>query len=191
MENHKKITLTLLAVTIALFLFAVAMTLPLGRKPDAPEPNVRNRVPTMPQSIADAQKAAAEAQAAATAAQAALRDMQAAKALPIPPPKPPESKVVYTADGTPQESTGVGRVSDVTELWEQEPSQGNYGEAYMAFTFVEDGGFQKHFYPVCSDQVIQTGKASVLYHWATAKNNYKHNEKGCFKIDGYIYQKTQ
>jgi hypothetical protein len=81
----------------------------------------------MPQSTADAQKAALDAQAAATRAEAALKEMQEKPKAPEPAP------VLYTNDGTPQEHTNVGRVTDVTEIWEPK-SDSNDGDAYMAFT---------------------------------------------------------
>jgi hypothetical protein len=138
--------------------------------------DLKNRVP----DVQTAQKAAQDAQSAAAQAQETLKQIQEARKTPEPP------TVIYTQDGTPQEQTHVGRVTDVTEIWEEQSSS-YYGEAYEAFTFVEDGGFQKRFYPVCSDQMIQTGKSEiVLYHWKPNKNTTKHNQKGCFAIDGYL-----
>ena len=141
--------------------------------------DLKNRVVTMPDS-AEAKQAAVDAKAAAAQAQETLKQIQEAQKVPAVP------TVIYTNDGTPQEQTHIGRVTDVIEIWEEQSSS-YYGEAYEAFTFVEDGGFQKRFYPVCSDQMIQTGKSEiVLYHWKPNKNTTKHNQKGCFAIDGYL-----
>lgn len=143
--------------------------------------DLKNRVVTMPDS-AEAKQAAVDAKAAAAQAQETLKQIQEAQKVPAAP------TVIYTNDGTPQERTGLGRVTDVTEIW-QEESNSYYGEAYIAFTFNEDSGFQKRFYPVCSDQPIQTGGwETILYHWKPNRNNSKHNEKGCFWIDGYLYK---
>jgi len=145
--------------------------------------DLKNRVVTMPDSSV-AVKAAQDAQAAAAQAQDALKKIEEAQKTPAAP------TVIYTQDGTPQERTGIGRVTDVTEKWEEQ-SGSYFGEAYEAFTFAEDSGFQKRFYPVCSDQVIQTGRPEVImYHWKPNQNNSKHNSKGCFAIDGYL-QKGQ
>ena len=58
-------------------------------------------------------------------------------------------------------------------------------EEYLVFTFQEDGGFQKRFARVCSDQIIQTGRPmAILYHWK-AYHGEAHNERGCYVIDGY------
>jgi hypothetical protein len=176
--NPLKFFLGLAGAAIAIML----VTFVACDKPSQSE--IHNRVPALPQSTADAQKAAQDAQNAAASAQAALKEIQDAAAK-----KPEQPAVQYSTDGTAMEHTNAGRVLDVTEIWEAQ-SESNYGEAYMAFTFVEESGFQKRFYPVCSDQVIQTSKTSILYHWAPNQNSGKHNQKGCFKIDGYI-QKGQ
>jgi hypothetical protein len=145
--------------------------------------DLKNRVVTMPDST-EAKQAAADAKESAAQAQDALKKIQDAQREPVQP------TVIYTTDGTPQERTGVGRITDVTEIWEEASNSYN-GEAYEAFTFLEDSGFSKRFYPVCSDQTIQTGKSEViLYHWKPNMNNSKHNQKGCFRIDGYL-QKGQ
>jgi len=183
MNNPLKIGLGL-AIVIVVIIGIVAL---FTSDSKTAQTDVRNRVPNMTQSAADAQKAALDAQAAATRAEAALKEIQEASK-----PKPaPEVTVVYTNDGTPQEHTGIGHVTDVTEIWEPQNDSTQYGEAYIAFTFMEDGGFQKRFYPVCSDQVIQSGKSSIAYHWAPNKNTLHHNEKGCFRIDSYMNQKGQ
>lgn len=146
--------------------------------------DLKNRVVTLPDS-ADARQAAIDAQAAAAQAKQTLKDIQDATAK-LEKAKSDEPKPVYL-DGSLAERTNPGSVIDVNEIWEQE-SNSYKGEAYIAFTFVEDKGFQKRFYPVCSDQVIQTGRPEIImYHWKPNQNNSKHNEKGCFWIDGYLY----
>ena len=129
----------------------------------------KNRVPTLQENAEQAQKSAEDAAVSAKQAQDALTKLQQA----------PHEKQA----GEP-EHTGIGRVTDVTEIWEPK-DQTVWGDAYTAFTFLEDNGFQKRFYPVCSDQVIQTGKPLViLYHWRVSHNG-SHNDHGCFLIDGY------
>ncbi len=134
----------------------------------------KNRVPTLQGNVEQAQKAADDAAASAKQAQDALAKLQQSQATPA-----------GRQPGDP-EHTGIGRVTDVTEIWEAK-EQSTWGDAYMAFTFQEDSGFQKRFYPVCSDQVVQTGKTlAILYHWKVSHNG-SHNDHGCYLIDGYQY----
>jgi hypothetical protein len=149
--------------------------------------DLRNRVPdvqTAQKAATDAQAAAASAQESLNAIQAKLDELQKAQKAAAQPDK------VYI-EGSPAERTGIGHVADVTEVFEPESSSYQYGEAYEAMTFVEDSGFQKRFYPVCSGQTIRTEKQEIImYHWKPNLNSYHHNEKGCYAIDGYLYATT-
>jgi hypothetical protein len=178
------------AIVLSVVLVSVAVLLGIACDSDrvVTRGDIKNRVVTMPDST-EAKQAAADAKAAAAQAQDALKKTQdMVNAILKAPPAP---TIVYTQDGTPQEQTRVGRVVDVEEIFEGESSSDQYGEAYEAVTFIDDTGYQKRFYPVCSDQKIETGKPEIImYHWKPNLNNYHHNQKGCFTIDGYLYATT-
>jgi hypothetical protein len=154
-------------------LIGLLMIITLGGCNPKPAPATKNRVPTLQENAEQAQQAADSAAASAKQAQDALTKLQ-------------QSQTPHERQPGDPEHTGLGRVTDVTEVWEPK-EQTTWGDAYTAFTFLEDSGFQKRFYPVCSDQVIQTGKTlAILYHWKVSHNG-SHNDHGCFLIDGYQY----
>lgn len=102
---------------------------------------------------------------------------------PTPVPSAPEPPKVGRA-----EQTGIGRITDFSMVWGDKSvssaNTDNSGDGYLAFTFLEDNGYQKRFYPVCTSQPLTTGHGSLLYHWHEYENGV-HNQIGCYIIDGF------
>lgn len=136
----------------------------------------KNRVPTMQSQLDSAQKSAVDAQTAAKEAQDALKRLQ-------------EQQEQTGKDGPKAEHTTFGKITDVDVIWEAK-DQTHWGDAYLAFTFVEEGGFTKRFYPVCTDQLVPTGKnVAMNFHWQPDSNSSEHNHRGCYIIDGFTEKK--
>lgn len=151
---------------ILLLLSGAGIILSMMNCGDDTPAQTKNRVPTMQEQTDAAQKAVQDAQIAAKQAQDAAAAM----------------KQNQTDGGVKVEHTGFGRVTDVTEVWEAK-DQSTWGDAYIAFTFVEETGFSKKFYPTCAEQTIPAGKVVALnYHWG--ESGHIHG-RGCFMIDGY------
>lgn len=173
----------LVSIAALVVVMGFAMTCAIGKKANE-EQGAKNRVPVLQQSVQEAVQASKDAQTAAQQAQASQQAVQAqldqlkqeqAKAKPSTAP----------CTGSPDcpEKIGPGSISDVSAIPLEGTGQND--DVYLAFTFTENGGFTKRFYPVCTQQVVPAGKAVVLqYHWRQWESNL-NMKRGCYQIDGY------
>lgn len=139
-------------------------------------PDVRSRVPTMPEQIDQARQAAKDAKASADKAAQIDNDIKAnIEKL---------NSQWRNSDGTLKIGhPEVGNAGTVTEVGQTNASdsQGNQ-IGTLWFTFAERGGFVKKFQPVCAGQSIPVNKSVILnYHWQA----YNDGHIGCYVIDGY------
>lgn len=106
-------------------------------------------------------------------------------AQPTPPPEPKREIVQEDQREDRPQHTNVGSVSSAIV---KHQSLSNSRGWYMGFTFQEDGGFQKEFFPLCHGQVLLGGRVAIMYHWHPWENipsEESPNSVGCFVIDGY------
>jgi hypothetical protein len=178
-----KTTWFLLAFAVILIVLAVV----IGRSGQAPQADVRNRVPTIPQSTAEAIKAAQDAQAAAQAAQQAQRDIQAQLAQLADDNKKEQEAAKAKASGPAapygKEITNPGIVTDFGAF----PliADNATDDVYLGFTFTDRTGFTKKFFPVCTHQGVKTGTPiTIIYHWREWTANTA-GKRGCYEIDGF------
>lgn len=95
---------------------------------------------------------------------------------PAPTEEPKEDRPQHTNMGT-----------IVNAIVKQQTTLNSQGW-YLSFTFQEDGGFQKEFFPVCDGQVLQMGHVAIMYHWhrwELSPSDTNRNSIGCYMIDGY------
>jgi hypothetical protein len=179
-----KTTGFLLAFAVILIILAIVV----ARSGNGQQPDVRNRVPTLPQSTAEAQQAATDAKAAAAQAVQAQKDIQAqlaqlaednkkeqeaAKAKPASAPAAPYGK----------EITNPGVVTDFGAFPLIVNSQTD--DVYLGFTFTDRTGFTKKFFPVCVGQTLKTGTPiTIIYHWRDWQSETT-SKRGCYEIDGF------
>lgn len=155
-----------------------------------PEQNVKNRVPTLPESTLVAQKAAQDAQTAAAAAQQAQKDIQAqlaelAKDAKDEKKPAQESEGEDNREGRP-EATRPGIITDFGE-YDLQPTSSTT-DFYVGFNFTDRNGFTKRFFPVCPSQTVKTGvPITIMYHWRSWTSDTE-GKRGCFQIDGFQAQ---
>lgn len=144
-------------------------------------PDVKNRVPTMPQYVNQAVQSAKDAQAAADQAQKAQKDIQDAINKLNGGQRDSDGKL---KEDRPQQ-TGLGVVSDFgNDRIPADESLGATNDYYLSFTFSERSGFTKRFFPVCPSQSIQAYKPVILmYHWQHFQGD-EVGKRGCYIIDG-------
>jgi len=136
-----------------------------------PKPDVKNRVPTMQ---AEQEQQLQQLQQQQQQLQEQLQKQQQQL-------KERPSKFEDLKEGRP-EHTNMGVVTEVATIHQTT----EYVEGwYLGFTFQEDGGFLKRFFPVCGGQTVPVNKSvMVMYHWQ-AYSGQGYNTAGCYVIDGY------
>lgn len=169
MSKEIKVIITTI---IALSLIVIVLAFRLGSN----SPDIRSRVPTMPEQIDQARQAAKDAKASADKAAQIDNDIKAnIEKL---------NSQWRNSDGTLKIGhPEVGNAGTVTEVGQTNASdsQGNQ-IGTLWFTFAERGGFVKKFQPVCAGQSIPVNKSVILnYHWQA----YNDGHIGCYVIDGY------
>lgn len=180
---------TLVGVLCAVSVSLIILAIVVGRSGSAPQPDVRNRVPSIPQSTAEAQQAATDAKAAAAQAVQAQKDIQAQLAeLAEDAKKEKDAAAAAAKPAAPtapygKEITAPGIVTDFGAF--PLNTSGNNDDVYLGFTFTDRTGFTKKFFPVCTHQSIKTGvPITIIYHW----REWTHDlvgQRGCFEIDGF------
>lgn len=95
---------------------------------------------------------------------------------PAPPPK--EDAVQRTSMGA------------IVEVGEERSDLDRSKGWYLSFTFQEDGGYRKKFFPVCDNTTIPINQhVGIVYHWKPWSDgpdeNYNRPGVGCFYIDGF------
>jgi hypothetical protein len=95
---------------------------------------------------------------------------------PVPPPK--EDSLQVTSMGTIVEAGEERSELDLSKGW------------YLSFTFQEDSGFRKKFFPVCDGTTLPINQhIGITFHWkpwtSGPDESYNRSGVGCFYIDGY------
>ena|SRR5271163_1026175 len=146
----------------------------------ADEPQPKNRVPTVPAQVEEAQAAAKDAQASADRASQSVKDIQAS---------------INKLDANGRNSDGSWKVGQaqlsgigtVTEVGETKVPQGEGVSYTLWFTFSERAGYVKKFSPVCPNQEIPVNATVILnFHW---KEYESEGKPGCYLIDGHTVVK--
>jgi hypothetical protein len=138
--------------------------------------SVKNRVPTMPAQLDQAQQAAKDAQAADASVQQTQKNIQDAIAKLDSNGRKSDGSVKI---GHP-EISGVGTV---TEVGMNKITISNVTTSVLWFTFAERQGFTKKFDPVCPEAVIPVSKTVILnYHFREYQDD---SHPGCSVIDSY------
>ena len=144
------------------------------------QPDVKNRVPTVPYQLEQAKQAAKEAKDAADRAVQAQTNIQAA---------------IGKLDDAGRNSDGSVRIGHpetsnpgtVTSVGEAKSHDGETTNFTFYFTFAERNGFVKTFTPVCPNQSIPVNNTVILnFHWQQYTDS---SNVGCYKIDGYTVVK--
>jgi|SRR5208337_3245842 len=133
---------------------------------------IKTRVPTMPEDVEAAQKAAQDARFWANSSQKSFTDLQAEL-----------QKAQAKSSPVGRETTGPGVITDFG-MFPLETGD-HSDDMYVGFTFTENKGFTKRFFPVCPSQTVKTGNPiSLIYHWRVWGYNAQ-GRRGCFIIDGF------
>jgi len=172
------------AVAVALIILAVVF----GRTGNSTQPDVRNRVPSIPESTAQALQAASDAKASAATAVQAQHDIQVQLAQLADDAK--KEKDAAEAAKKPaaapygKEMTSPGIVTDFGAFPLNVGGSSNE-DVYLGFTFTDRTGFTKKFFPVCTQQTLKTGvPITIIYHW----REWQHDlvgQRGCYEMDGF------
>src|SRR5271163_1466421 len=165
-------------IGLACGVIALGMVIGLGGCDDPPP--AKNRVPTVPAQVEEAQAAAKDAQASADRASQSVKDIQAS---------------INKLDANGRNSDGTWKVGQaqlsgvgtVTEVGETKVPQGEGVSYTLWFTFSERAGYVKKFSPVCPNQEIPVNATVILnFHW---KEYESEGKPGCYLIDGHTVVK--
>ncbi len=175
-----------LIASVTLIILAIA----IGQIDRKPQPDVRTRVPSIPESTAQAIQASKDAQAAAAQATQAQHDIQAQLAQLADDAKKEKdaaeaAKKPTAAPSAPygKEMTAPGIVTDFGAF--PLVINSNTDDVYLGFTFTDKNGFTKKFFPVCTGQTLKTGTPiTLIYHWREWQHDLA-GQRGCFEIDGF------
>jgi hypothetical protein len=106
---------------------------------------------------------------------------------PQPLPVPTPATTANTKEDR-QQQTNFGRIVSAGEEHQNLPNSMGW---YLSFTFEEEGGFQKKFFPVCDGQMLFTDHSpvAIMYHWHEWQDGSEARQIGCYAIDGWQLHK--